>query len=252
MNAPARSTVVKSEENPGGWPMGRFGVIALATFVSFSSISAAAQTFQFWPEVDTYVKLSDNARFFFEAKQTRENRTGEDGEIGPSLDVYFKPIFRLKKIVVFQLDQSKSRPLMFRVGYRYMPSTQNPTENRAILEATPRYPLVHGILVTDRSRGELRFIQGRFSWRYRNRLTTERTFGLGSFHFTPYLRAETYYDSDYGKFSRTAIDGGSTFPIGKHVELEGYYEHQNDTSKTPNRQIDAVALVLSFYISKPQ
>ena len=212
-----------------------------------SPLSCVAQTFQFWPEIDTYVKLNDNVRFFFIAEQTRENRTGTDAEIGPNLDFYLKPLFRLKKIAGLGLDQSKSRPLMLRVGYRYMPSTQNPTENRLVMEATPRFPFIHGVLVTDRNRSDLRFIQGNFSWRYRNRLTVERTLTIGSRHFTPYARAEAFYDNNYNKFSRTTFDAGSIFPIGKHVELEGYYEYQNDTSKSPTRQLNAVALVLNLY-----
>jgi hypothetical protein len=211
------------------------------------SISAFSQTFQFWPEVNNYVKLNDKVRLLFMAQQTRENRTGADAEIGPNIDIFLNPLLGLKRVTVFQLDQSKSRPLTFRLGYRYMPSTTNPTENRIVIEATPRYPLIRGVLLTNRNRCDLRFIQGKFSWRYRNRLMAERTFGIGSFHFSPYTRLEAYYDSNYEKFSRTAVDAGSIFPIGKHAELEGYYEHQNDTSKAPNRQTNAAGVVLDLY-----
>jgi hypothetical protein len=218
-------------------------VLAIGPF----SISAVGQTSQFWPEVDAYVKLNDNARLYLTASQTRENGTGTDAEIGPNIDFFLNPLFCLKKIVGFQLDQSKSRPLTFRVGYRLLPSTTNPTEHRIVMEATPRYPLIRGMLLTDRNRCDLRFIEGRFSWRYRNRLTAERTFTIGRLHFTPYGRAEAFYDSNYNKFSRIALDVGSIFPVGEFVELEGYYEHQNDTSKNPNRQVNAAGAVLTFY-----
>jgi hypothetical protein len=115
------------------------------------------------------------------------------------------------------------------------------------MEATPRYPLVGGALITDRNRADLRFIEGKFSWRYRNRLTVERTLTSGRIHFTPYARAEAYYDSNYNKFSRVALDAGTIFPVGEHMELEGYYEHQNDTGKSPNRQVNALGAVLTFY-----
>lgn len=218
-----------------------------ACAISASSLSAGAQTFQFWPEVDTYVKVNDKVRFYFVASQTRENKTGTDAEIGPNIDFFLNPLFRLKKITVFQLDQSKSRPLMFRIGYRYLPSTTAPTEHRIVMEATPRFPLIGGTLITDRNRSDLRFIDGKFSWRYRNRLSAERTFTVRRLHFTPYGRAEAYYDSNYNKFSRVAFDAGTIFPVGEHVELEGYYEHQNDTSKSPNRQVNALGAVLSLY-----
>ena len=83
--------------------------------------------------------------------------------------------------------------------------------------------------MSERNRADLRYIDGEFSWRYRNRLSAERTFSLRSFHFAPYLRAEVFYDSRFEKWPRTALTAGSTFPIGKHFDLEWYYEHQNDT-----------------------
>jgi hypothetical protein len=217
-------------------------------FLSFAPSSAAQnEVTQFWPEIDTYIKIDDNMRFFFIADQTREDRVGTQAEFGPNIDFYLKPLFKLKKIAGLQLDESKSRPLMLRIGYRYMPSPVDPTENRFVLELTPHYPFVRGILVTDRNRADLRIIQGVFSWRYRNRLSIEREFSVGRFRFTPYARAEAFYDSNYNKFSRTTEDVGSIFPIGKHVEIEAYGEHQNDTSKAPNRQINAGSLVLSLY-----
>jgi hypothetical protein len=225
---------------------GGFFVFHTAVVIAMAA-PCTAQSFQFWPEVDTYWKMNENVRLYFVASQTRENRSGTDAEIGPNVDFYLNPLFKLRKITVFQLDQAKSRPLMLRVGYRYLPSSDNPPEHRIVMEATPRYPLISGFLVTDRNRCDLRFIEGRFSWRYRNRLTAERELALKSVHFVPYGRAEAYYDSDYNKFSRTTLAAGSIFPVGKHVELEGYYEHQNDTSKSPNRQVDAFGLVLNLY-----
>lgn len=215
--------------------------------VMASSLCAAAQTFQFLPEVGLNVKINDKMRFYFVASQTRENGAGSSGEIGPNIDFFLNPLVRLKRITVFQLDQSKSRPLTFRFGYRYMPAIDGPTEHRVIMEATPRYPLIRGVLLTNRNRCDLRFIDGKFSWRYRNRLAAERTFTLKSVRFAPYARVEAFYDSNYEKFSRVSFDVGSTFPIGRHTELEGYYQHQNDTGKSPNRQLDGLGLVLNLY-----
>jgi hypothetical protein len=87
---------------------------------------------------------------------------------------------------------------------------------------------------------DLRFINDEFSWRYRNRLTIERSFKARSFEFSPYVRAEVYYDHKVTKWSRTTFGGGVTIPFRKHYEIEAYYEHQNDTSKSPNRQVNAL------------
>ena len=222
------------------------GVI-LVLLVALLSPSAKAQTFQTWPEISTYVKLRQNLRLYVIATRTKENGKGTDAEIGPNLDIYFKPLLKLERFTVFQLDKSKSRPLLLRTGYRYMPSTSGPTEHRGVLELTGRFPLTSGFLISDRNRSDLRFINGEFSWRYRNRLTVERTVSILSYHFTPYVRGEVYFDSNYEKWSRTSETMGITFPIGKHTEIEPYYEHQNDTSKSPNRQINALGLALNLY-----
>jgi len=40
---------------------------------------------------------------------------------------------------------------------------------------------------------------------------------------------------------------GCIFPVTKHIELEAYGEHQNDSSKPPNRQVNALSLMLNLY-----
>lgn len=224
-----------------GWP------VAMALLVALLAPSLTAQTTQAWPEIDTYVSLNSDVRVSFFAAATRENREGTSAEIGPNIDFYFKPLVKLRKITLFELDPSKSRLLTLRLGYRYMPEVNGPTEHRGLLEATGRYPLVRGVLLSDRNRLDLRSIDGEFAWRYRNRISAERTVSIRSYHLTPYLRAEAYYDGNYHKWSRTAESAGSIFPVGKRCELEPYYEHQNETGSTPNRQVNALGLVLSLY-----
>ena len=50
---------------------------------------------------------------------------------------------------------------------------------------------------------DLRSIDGELAWRYRNRISAERTVSIRSYHFTPYLWAEAYYD---GNFQQTEQD----------------------------------------------
>ena len=139
-----------------------------------SPVAAQEQSAQAWPEVDTYVTLNSDVRVSFFAAATREDRQGTNAEIGPNIDFYFKPLVKLTRITVFELDQSKSRLVMLRAGYRYMPSTNGATEHRGLLEATARYPLVRGVLLSDRNRVDFRIIDGEFAWRYRNRISAER------------------------------------------------------------------------------
>jgi hypothetical protein len=222
------------------------GMISVLPILLLSP-SAEAQTYQVWPEVSTYVELNSDVRLYFIATTTRENRKGSSGEIGPNIDFYLKPVVRQERVTIFQLDKSKSRPLLLRLGYRYLPSTDGPSEHRGVLEATGRFPLLSGFLVSDRNRADLRFNNGEFSWRYRNRLTVERTVSILSYHFSPYVRGEVYFDSNYEKWSRTSESLGAAFPIRQHTEIEIYYEHQNDTGKSPNRQVNALGVALNLY-----
>jgi hypothetical protein len=211
---------------------------------------ARAQTEQVWPELSTFVKLNDSMRLYFLATTTREGKNSTEGEFGPNFDFYLK--VRGKKTLgplrLVRLDESRRQWIMVRVGYHYLPSyTGGTPESRGIVEATPRFPLPHGVLLESRNRMEFRFIGGEYSWRYRNRLTVDRDFVIGRLRWTPYVRAEVYYDSKSHRWSRTALIAGSVFPLGRHLELEGYYEHQNDTSSSPNRQVNAQGCVVNLY-----
>jgi hypothetical protein len=223
---------------------------AVLLVVSFG-IPAGAQSNQIWPETGTYLKLTDQMRFYFLATTVKENLTSTEGELGPNFDFYLKPLRKLKRFGPFRLDESRNRLLMMRAGYRYLPtfSGEGPNENRGVLEATFRYPLTLGFQVSDRHRMDLRWISGDFSWRYRNRLTIERDCTVGWLKFTPYARGEIYYDNRYDKLSRNSLIGGSTFPLTRHIELEGYFEHQNDSGGSSNRTVNAVGVVLNLYFS---
>jgi hypothetical protein len=70
---------------------------------------------------------------------------------------------------------------------------------------------------------------------------------MGRFRFGPYGRAEAFYDSRYDKWSRTSLVVGSTFPITRHFELEGYLEHWNDSGGSPNWWQNAVGVVINLY-----
>jgi hypothetical protein len=75
-----------------------------------------------------------------------------------------KPLVSLKKTTRFDLDDSKSRPLVLAIGYRYLPSPNEPAENRIEPVATFNYPLKAGFLLSDRNRADLDWKSGTFSW----------------------------------------------------------------------------------------
>jgi len=110
-----------------------------------------------------------------------------------------------------------------------------------------------GFLVSDRNRADLDWKSGTFDWRYRNKLTLEKTLSIHSYHLIPYVAFEPYYESQYNKWSTTTEYAGCLLPVGKHVEFNPYYEHENDTgSKHGNKQENYVGLAVYFFFSLPK
>jgi hypothetical protein len=210
-------------------------------------LSAGAQTSEFLPEVDVYDKLNSTVRLQFQVKHTREDGDPSQVELGPSVDLTLKPWLKLRRASSYDLDESKSRALALSFGYRYVSSANSPLVNRFIFQATPNFPLKGKLLLSDRNRGELNLSDGTLSWRYRNRVTAQRTVVLHSYHPIPYASAEFFYNNKYQKWSSTSLYAGGLFPLGKHIQLDLYYEHQNSTGKKPNQQVNALGVMLNFH-----
>jgi hypothetical protein len=212
-------------------------------------MAAHAQDTQFLPEVDGYLKMNSSIRAYVQAKDDREGGDPEQFTFGPSIEFYRRPLVKLKNITAFDLNDTKSRPLVIESGYRVIKAPDQPVENRAIDAVTFHLPIFADILASDRNRADLDWQNGSFSWRYRNRLALERTFAVHSYHLIPFVAAEPFYESQYSKWSATDLYAGSLFPVGRHVEFSLYYEHENDTGKKPNRQNNYVGLALYMYFS---
>jgi hypothetical protein len=220
-----------------------------ALLACLACLPARAQNVQFLPEIDTHLKLNSTFRAYLEVKDDRDGGDPQQFTIGPSLQLYLKPLLKLKQVTAFDLDDAKTRLLVVEAGYRYIAAPDAPSENRLLLAATSNFPLKAGFLLSDRNRADLDWKNGIFSWRYRNRLTLYRTFAIRTYHFIPYVAAEPFYESQYAKWSTTSLYAGSLFPVGKNVQFNVYFEHDNNTGKRPNQQVNSVGLVLNLYFS---
>jgi len=221
-----------------------------AFFVCFACLPAfTQQNVQFLPEVDAYLKLNSMFRVYVEAKDDQDGGDSAQAGIGPSVQLYLKPLARLKTMRAFDLDDAKSRFLVLETGYRYIGEPDTPTENRMIAAATFNFPMKAGFSVSDRNRFEFDWRNGDYSWRYRSKLTLERTVSIHSYHHIPYVAVEPYYLSQYNKWSTTALYVGGLFPVGRHVEFNPYYEHENNTGGKTNHPENAVGLALYLYFS---
>jgi hypothetical protein len=67
------------------------------------------------------------------------------------------------------------------------------------------------------------------------------------FHPRAYASAEFFYESVYRKWSDTALYAGCQLSLVSRVKLDAYYEHQNNTGRTPNQQLNQLGLALSIF-----
>ena len=102
-----------------------------------------------------------------------------------------KPILKQHR---HDIDEDYEHYLVFGGGYEYLHTVQNGStkiENRIIAQATPRI-LFAGFLLSDRNRGEFRWVNGIYDFRYRNKVEVMNHLQRGVFRFTPYVSGELY------------------------------------------------------------
>jgi uncharacterized protein DUF2490 len=237
----------KSPRQPKIISPARSWATLLVLFALMKGFHAYAQVDELLPEIDAYYKTSLGPRIWFQAKETREGGDPTTAEIGPSIELYMKPWIKLKDASAFDLDDAKSRPILFSIGYRYLPYPDAAPKNRLEPFVTFNFPIGRKLLFSDKNRADLDWRSGTFAWEYRNRVQFERTASIHSYHLSPYASVEVFYQSQYEKWSDTAIYAGCLFPVGKRIEFNPYYEHQNNTGKRPNQQLNQFGLVLDLH-----
>jgi hypothetical protein len=231
-------------------------MINLPTFVKWAVLAslpyalAHAQDTQFVPEVTQHFKLSSNIRVLLQAKDDREGGDPQQFTFGPSVEFHLKPLLKLKNATLFDLDDAKKRPLVFESGYRVITAPNRTATNRAIEAVTFHVPFAFRTLISDENRADLNWQAGAFTWRYRNKLALQRTIPISGYHLIPYVAAEPFYESQYRKWSTTDLYVGALLPAGKHLQFDAYYEHENNTGKSPNRQNNFIGLALHLYFSR--
>src|SRR5262245_46593556 len=108
----------------------------------FACLAVHAQDTQFLPEVDAHLTLNPNVRTYLQAKDDRDGGDPEQFTFGPSIQLYLKPLLKLKEITLFDLDDVKSRPVVFESGYRIITALNTAPENRLLEAVTFHYPFV--------------------------------------------------------------------------------------------------------------
>lgn len=166
--------------------------------------------------------------------------------LGPSLQFNIRPLEALKKVTVFDLDDMKRMPVVFTIGYRYLPSSTQSPINRMQPIVMFHVPFPGTVLVTDRNRADLDRSSKSFDWTYRNRITAERRLTIRSYHPGSHVAADFAYQSQISKWSTTRRIAGCLLPLTSHIQIDAYYQHVNNTGRHPNLQVNAAGLTSVF------
>lgn len=226
-------------------------VFLVLAFGSFVCAQQSDTTTQAWPEVDVYIKVKPKLRLFF---MGTISKSVEDGELFNAAAI--------ESQIGAHIDYIPSKHLILRTGYRFGKSLgdEDPfREHRIITEQTFRKLLKADLLVSDRNREDWRFVNGDFSFRYRNRVTLEKELHLFKGRtVTPYISGELFYDTRYDRWNRNRYGFGAQFSIKRRdkllkmllpehdLVLDVYYLRQND-SRASTAHVNAIGMAWSWY-----
>ena len=225
-----------------------FLVVTVAPVVNAQESSTSNE---FWPEIDVYIKVKPKVRIYLIATISK---SVEDGEIRNAQG------FEAQTGV--HIDYSPNDHFILRTGYRYGTSVGDSDdsfkEHRIVTEQTLRKMLPGELLLSNRNREDFRFVDGDFSFRYRNRVMIEREVHLFKGRtITPYVSAEIFYDTRYNAWNRNRFAVGFQQSLRRgplrrmllperQIILDLYYMRQND-SRSETQHVNAIGAALAFY-----
>jgi hypothetical protein len=198
---------------------------------------------EIWPEVDLFFPLNERFRLIVSGgtEKAAETRNATEGHVGAFLDCFFRERITL------------------RAGYRYgfqLGGNEPFSEHRVVLDQTFHKTLTRKFVFSDRNRQELRWVNGDFSLRFRNRAKLEKTFVVGKRSLVPYSSGELFYDSRFSTFNRFRFAAGTELVFAKRETwlmnirrqrvLDFYYLWQADSRSEP-RRLHAIGITFEVH-----
>ena len=193
----------------------------LGVIVALSASSAGAQeaNSEGALEVGVWKRLNPRDMLYFPFSITRADEVDHAEALGGA-----------------SYDRIFSSTLSARVGYRYLWELSPPAdvvpyrEHRGVLELFARpWPGARFELL-DRTRVELRWVNGVPSWRLRNRMRAGRTLRIRrDVSLLPYGSLEASYDNRFHTVNRLRLSFGLAAKLSARVLLDTYVAEQHDT-----------------------
>lgn len=220
-------------------------LILIVLFSSYANPQTDSISKEFWPSF----------RVHFDLPRTRLQLTFErhDGEDAKKLQSKFGAMFtfRMKRIVKNPLagvDSEERYYVTVGAGYEHL---QPSGENRLVIQTTPRYSPGAGFLLSDRSRMEFRWLKTSYDFRYRNKLTIQRSIKVGKLRFTPYASGEIYWGRNLHAFNENQYAFGAQLPFRYRIMLDTYVQRQN-CNTCSREKVNIFGLTLNLFFGSKE
>ena len=183
---------------------------------------------------------------FYLGREKSEELEAGDTIFGAGASFRVKPLF---KTFIDALDTDKQHVLVVRVGYEFRHGGEEELDTNTHtgrVDGTFRWGFPKKILMTDRNRGELRWVDGDPSFRYRNRLQFERPFTLFKRKVAPYGSAEAYWDSRFRSWNKFRYTGGVEFHAFWKATVDLYFTRERCVT-CPDPHTDIIGVNTKFF-----
>jgi hypothetical protein len=208
-----------------------------------------------WPEITVNYDPVEKVRLTFAVrKETSEDTPDRTVETTATIIYRIRPLVRNMIFDDDENDNEKKYMLSLAANYEYSRSFGSSTinnEHRVMLDATPRYKLLGGILLENRVRSEFRWRDdGVYDYWFRDRLRFERKFKIKNFRFAPFAYVEPMWTKNAGAWNRNLLAAGTEIAlIRKRARLDVYFLRKNcDTCSQAD--VNAIGLNLNLFFGK--
>jgi hypothetical protein len=222
--------------------------VALSAGLSLAHAAHAADSTEFWPELNAFVTLGPRTRLFLDAAYADGKETDRPAlDLGAYLDISLKPIKRKLRTE----DWQRSRYFWARIGYDRVFKGTGATvaevdEDRGIVSFYGKALLPAEFVAEARVRADLRWIGGDYSTRYRFRIEVNREFTVRDHTVLPYFNVEWFYDTRYDGWARTLYTLSTEVTVDPHFRYEIYLARQNDRLPEESN-LDALGVMAKWY-----
>jgi hypothetical protein len=228
----------------------------LVWLLSAGAAGADPPSKEFWPEIDTWLRVSNAWRLsVFVPLAENLDTNYREGNLIIQADYAWSESNRNRRLV----DEGRAQAMkiwLVRGGYLGGKSLDDHgaeyTEYTSFAELHLRLPLKGGVLLSHRLRSELRWLgegDSEFSTRWRYRLLAEKEFATGRGSIVPYLSVEPYFDSRYKTVNRLRLATGASVGWSPRAAIETNVTYQYD-SHSSTKELLALNLILHVFFDR--